>query len=395
MKRAVMFVCVVAAMLAASAPGRAQSAAEMAPRSRDALKAREIADAILAREYALLDMARCALAKADSKTCTDLGAEIVGCGVREAQLILDKLVGSDNPNVLLAATVALDSEIEDVRLAALDVLLDAPFEWLGKAGDEALTPARRMRLLEMLSSAGELARRADGIAGSARNAYNVHVNIQIGLIADRYFGAPGYLKVLRGLAEVMLGDAPKDPAGEPDLPPKPEKPKEGEKPASPAETPKRDVARERAVADHRRRSGAAALFRELWIEDLTLFNYLPEAKYALRQAAVGRIRARLDEMEKQNLALGEISFTGVRCGDYLIQLFDSDNNEVKAAAYLRLVLVSGMTVAELKTEAVPLAGEGYTEVVANLLALSRRKFGELRRDLKAWWATYRKATEPK
>ncbi len=367
--------CAAALLFAAAASPWAQRAPASRPASREPFTARMIADALLARDFAMADLARNEIAAADADACAALGAEILACGVREAQYLLDELAPSGNPNTLIAAIVALDSEAQAVRLAAMDALQDASFEWLGKVSDDALTVSRRARLLEMLTSRDELARRAEAAAAATRDARQVHVNIQMGMLADRYFGAPGYIRLLRELTEVMLGEPLPD---------------------NMLEMPEdeRGLARNRAEQDRRRRIGAATLFRDLWVEDLALFNYMPEAGYSARKTAVARIQARLDEMERLDLNLGDGRYRGVRCGDYLIALFDSDNNDVRAAAYLRLVSAAGKPVKGLD-EQPPLAGEKYTSAVAVLMALSRREFAELRRELKAWWAAYRKATEPR
>jgi hypothetical protein len=136
-----------------------------------------------------------------------------------------------------------------------------------------------------------------------------------------------------------------------------------------------------------RREAAQVMFRAIWIADLTQFNYVVESGYASRATAVQRINKCLDEMEARTIEFGEQKYAGMRSGDYLMDLWSSDVADVKAASYLRLKAMAG--------EKLALFGEDYVKAVSELNGLNRRQLAELRKNLKAWWAHYRAATEAK
>lgn len=353
----------------------------------------QIADALVSRDPAANNRGLEELAAADAQTCEELGHEINRRGAREADTILTAIGQCQTPNALVAAFVALENECGVVRSAALDAVLAVPFSVSAQCGEQNLKGSRRKRLFELLTSPDELADRCEAIRldGTPTVDDVNRLAINLSLLADRFYGSPGFVGSLRALAKVMVGS---------DVPYPPEI---GARPIRyPGETltsfAKRDrqwserkAERDRKMEDFnralRRRQAAEALFRCIWVADLTPFNYVSVAGYGDREAAVARVLKRLDEMEAQKLTLGARVFQGMRVGDHLMDLWGSDVSEFKAAAYLRLRAMSG--------EPIELHGDGYGEAIAEFNALSRRQLAELRKKLKDWWTQYREQTEPR
>jgi hypothetical protein len=358
-----------------------------------AMSATQIADALVSRDPAFYDCGIQELLAADAATCESLGAEVNQRGVREAETILAAVGQCQTPNTLIAAFVALESDTSEVRSAAVDAMLIVPFSVSMRCGEEFLKGQRRQRLFEILTLPGELALRCDAVRlkndGSIDDDPRTAINLA--LLADRFFGAPGFTGTLRGLAKVMVGS---DVAYPDEIGPKPIR-----LPGEPdAAFNKRDriwsannAVRERKMEDFsialRRRQAAEMIFRAIWVADLTQFNFVVAAGYRERDAAVTRVIKRLDAMDSQAVQLGDRNFRGMRCGDYLMELWTSDVTEFKASSYLRMRAMAG--------EQIALHGKGYIDAVSELNGLSRRQLADLRKNLKVWWTQYRATTEPK
>jgi hypothetical protein len=383
----------LAAFMLLFAAARAPVWAAPEPAERRAPSAVQIADALVSRDPAANSRGLEELLAADARTCESLGEELNLRGAREAESILQAVAMCRTANALIAAFIALENPLSEIRSAALDAVLAAPFSLAARSGDEFLKGSRRQRLFEILTSPEELAARCDAVArdpdGTVSSDPRMAINLC--LVADRFYGAAGFCGTLRGLSRVMIGsDVPYPPEVGPSPTRKPGEPqsifnkRDREWSARKSERDRRMEDFNRAL---RRRQAAEAMFRFIWISDLTQFNYVVSANYAEREAAVARMVRRLDAMEAQSVDLGGRQFRGVRCGDHLMELWASDVAEFKACSYLRMRAISG--------EDVPLHGEGYAKEVGEFNAMSRRQLAELRKNLKAWWTQYREQTEPR
>ena len=294
------------------------------------------------------------------ETAQALGGEIMRLDVREAQTCLTALASADCDNAAITACIMLDSNVFEIRAGALDTLITMHPSHVGEHCDKLLR--RRTGILRKLVTEEDyLKLLAEGVKTGEKGKLQQPVEQALALtvLMDRHLGAAGMPLIVSGFAALMLGD-------------------DGElKPSA--------VQR---YLDERRRRGATVWCETIWVADPSVqFNYSPTAPRKEREDAINRLHAKLNDMQKKEVTLAGETYTGMRYGDYLIELYGSDVSETKAAAYMRTQWLRG--------DEVIVAGEGYAEAVDTLNAMNNRELSRMRRDLYRWWYDHRKATEIK
>lgn len=364
----------------------AVSSVDADPKSprREPWSAMQIAEGLLSRDGGRIERASTELDLCTEETGKAFGKEIQSHGIREAQVLLRAVGRAQTRHALIAAIVALESEHVQVQVAAFDAMLDAPLESVKESGDKHLTGRRRANLLAQVTTAERLAPVCDGLSSQKATLVDSELEeaLRICIVADRYFGAAGFLGLLRGLAQIMLGERVRELPADKDA--DQDADKDGVKEAGDSEKKKLESEVRRRQGDRRRRA-AAKMFRAVWVADLSEFNYQSTAKWESRNKSVGRIRKRLLELERVTVRLGDTEYLGTRYGDHLMGLFGTDVSEDRAAAFQRLRALSGQDT--------PVTGEDYAEAVDKLNAMSHRHRRKLRRELRTWWAGYRARTE--
>lgn len=358
-RAAIASLLLVLACLAA-APTRAQDAPPAKAPEGQAVAA--ICDGLLSGDPTERDRAALELNLLSAKRAEDLGREILHRPTLQSRRLLQAAGEATGEFTIVAAIVALESDDAGVRGAAFEAMVEAPVKGLRACGKDYLKNKRRTNLQTMLSSKDALKPVGEGVEEVSGNPVTpVHAGLRLAILADCFFGAPGFGGVLRALGELMVGT---DPA--------------------PAD---QDNQESRAQAETLRRK-SAAMFEAIWVAAPgAQFNYVANAPMEERRKAVDRINARLTEMETRDHEVGATKVRGVRLGDYLMGLFASDVNETVAAAYLRMQWWKG--------DDVPVDGETYGAHVERINAMGRRERLALRAELRRWWETYRGETEPK
>ena len=344
-------------LLVVAWPGSAPWAQEPDDAPPTAMSVPAILEGLQSGDPALRDRAHTELELLDAERAAQLGAEVLRSGCNEALVVLAAVGATRNQHAMAAAVIALESETEDVRLAALDAMLDAPVEVISAACDTHLKDKRRSALQQLTTSAESVAHLCDASSDNPGRCMRLLV------LVDRCFGSAGFLTLLGRLADQMQGEDDARPDG-----------------AQPDAAVK--------AQQSRRRDTARAVFHLVWVDSpATQFSYSSDQNYADRTKAVGRIRARLKEMEQQVFEINGARFTGARCGDHMVEEMGNDEPSTAAAAVMRLRWWRG--------DDVPLAGEGYSEAVAAYNAMRRPEKSRLRSELKRWWESYRAKTEKK
>lgn len=364
MTRAAILLLVLTAMsLVPPVRGRAQDAADTS------LGAVAICDGLLSSDASQRDRSALELNLINTRRAEELGREVLRRPGPEARQILESVGEATGDHAIIAAVLALESEQADVRRAAFEAMVEAPLAAVRRCGPTHLKAKRRSNLQEMLSSQAALKPVCEGIPeedGMPRAS--AQLGMRLAIMADCHFGSAGFLALLRTLGVMMVGsDAQAD------------------QPAEAGDDAAGQKSQEARAQAERLRRQAAALFESIWLSAPgAQFNFVANAPIVERRQSVARLNARLDEMATREVELVEGKARGVRLGDYLISLFNSDVSETVAAAYLRLQWWKG--------EKVPVEGEEYGGHVERIGALGRRERLALRAELRRWWETYRGET---
>lgn len=334
----------------------------------------DLCDSLLSADAALRDRAIIELGLLTAPRAEELGRELLTRPALEACKALGLIGTSTGPFIGACAAACLDSNDAALRNAALQVLLDAPLGAMRRGGEAFIRGKRLERLKTMLTDAESLRPICESLPEVKElPRAPVERSLRLAILADRHLGSPGFIGLLRALAQLMVGHEEAVPKAE----------AEGAEPEANAA----EDAQVAAQAERLRRQ-AAALFEAIWIAPPgAQFNYVPGAPLADRSAAVARLSARLAEMEIREVSLGSSKFRGVRLGDYLLEVLASDVTDIAAAGYLRLRWWKG--------EELPLEGDDYSRTVDELNAMGKRERAQLRNDLRRWWESWRNETEPK
>jgi len=347
------------------------------------MNAAALCDLLLAGEAGQRDRAMMELNVLTERSAEELGREILARPVLEGRRLLGCIGRASGDNAIIAAFVCLDSRQPELRTVVLDTLLDAPLLALRKAGDAWLKAGRRTVFRSMLADKDALKRLCESLPEeSGQPQAPVERTLRLAILADRYYGAEGFLSLMGTLADLM--------AGEPEPPAEPARRPE----AKPGEKTEDKAAVARARAEKLRRQ-AASLFEAIWIvAPGAQFNYLANAPIEERQKATGRIHALLNQMRGREIQLGSRRFKGTRLGDYLLGFGDARmgqfGHEVLdfvAAAYMRLRWWKG--------DNLPVEGERYAKAVQEWAEMGRRQRGRTRAEIQRWWETYRGETDPR
>ncbi|MBZ0137568.1 MAG: hypothetical protein K8I27_14475 [Planctomycetes bacterium] len=324
----------------------------------EGMSAVDIADALTSPTQARRDRGAIELGLMNEATARALGTEISRLGVREAETCLKAVGIADSDSAAIAGCVALDSAEFEVRAAALDALIGMHPKHVGEHCDKLLR-ARAPILRKLIVEEDYLKLLAEGVKAGENGLPEKPVEraMSLTILVDRHMGAGGMPLLVNGFARLMLGEDNEAKLGA-----------------------------AMRFLNERRRRGATVWCETIWVADPSVqFNYSPTAPWKDREDAVNRLGAKLSELQKRETSLDGNAYTGLRYGDYLIELYGSDVSETKAAAYLRTRWWRG--------DDVTIAGEGYADAVDTFNAMNNRELGRLRRDLYRWWYDYRKATE--
>ncbi|MCA9271047.1 MAG: hypothetical protein KDA41_21345, partial [Planctomycetales bacterium] len=326
MKYAIAMLVTFAGLLALAPSVQSQ---ETAPKGMSAI---DLLEALTSLDPSLRDRGANELKLMSPETGKALGGEILQAGVREAQSAIESLGIADTTPAAIAACVALDSDEQEVRFAALDALLSMSPPKVTEAGTKHLTGERQKVLRAMIAESDYLKLQCEGVDEDDSGALETPVRKALGMaiLLDRVFGVKGMALLLNRIGGFMLGDEPGD------------------------EKKKTETQRN---TEERLRRGALKWCEAIWVEDPAIvFNYSPIAPYADRNKAVTRINRRLEEMQGEDVEYGDKKFKGQRYGDYLTSIvYDSDISGNRAAAFLRLSWWRG--------DDVIISGEGYAEAV--------------------------------
>lgn len=383
------------------ASARAQEAPAPAAEPSRALGGLAICDLLLSSSAALRDRGMAALNNLSDARAEEVGNAILSRPVLEARRLIALVGRSTGASAVVAAIVCLDSKEAELRNRALDAMMDVPLAALRKAGDHHLKESRRNTLRAMLMDKDSLQPFCEGLPevdGLPRAP--VERTLRLAILVDRYYGAAGFVGLLRTLGEMMIGE--EDGKEEPEPAKEEAEEKDGDKqPAEEAEPGKDgekgevDQAAELRAHSQRLRRQAAVLFETIWmVAPGAQFNYVVNAPIAERRKAVARINTVLTEMESREFTLGPGKLKGVRFGDYLLGFSDARLGQF-GQEVLEIVMASYMRLRWWKGEEVPLEGEGYSEAVSKLNELGRRGRADLRRDIQRWWESYRADTDRK
>ena len=327
------------------------------------MSAIDIAEALTSPTHSVRERGAKELALMDAETARELGSEIQRLGVREAEICLKAIGRADFDNAAQTLCVVLDSREYELRAAALDALIGMHPSKVADNCDKLLR-ARKAILRKMITDDDYLKHLAEGVKTGEKGILVKPVERAMALMIlyDRHFGVEAMSMVLGRFAGFLLGE-------------------EDAAKLSPVQR----------YLGERRRRGAATWLETIWIVDPAIqFNYSPTAPYKDRQAAVARLSAKLEEMQKAEFSSKRdrtATLTGMRYGDYLTDLYNSDLSEHEAAAYLRVQWWSG--------EDVEIAGDGYAEAVDTFNAMSSRQKRRRRAPLYKFWYDYREATDIK
>lgn len=348
------------ATLALHVPAAAQAPAP------PAMSAVDIVEALLSSDPSLRDRGHTELRAMNVETAGKLGVEIIRLTAGEAEKLLSALALADTTAGATAACVALDSEKDAVRAAALDALSRMKPAHVAEAGARQLTAKRLEAVRTLVQESDFVKQLCESVPedDEGKLVAPVHRAMRLMPLLDRFFGVRAMGLMMKRLSVYMQGDEPGD------------------------EQKKNDTQRR---GEERLRRCAALWCEAVWVEDPAIaFNYSPIAPYADRAKAVARLNKKLDELEKAKVVLcaglsDEHTFKGRRYGDYLLSVMSSDVGGANRAVLQRLRWWSG--------EDVVFAGEGLAEALDELAKQGRRKNAELRRKVELWWKNHRLATE--
>ncbi|MCG3182742.1 MAG: hypothetical protein ICCCNLDF_00808 [Planctomycetes bacterium] len=350
----------ILAALSLHVPATAQAPAPAA------MSAVDIVEALLSSDLSLRDRGNNELGTMSVETAAQLGVEVNRVTVGEAETVLAALAVADTTAAATAACVVLDSEQQQVRVAALDTLSRMKPAHTAEAGAKQLT-AKRLEVLRTLVQESDFVKLlCEGVAEDDEGKLVVPVQRAMRLmpLLDRFYGVRAMGLLMKRLSVYMLGDEPGDEQKKPD-------------------TQRR--------AEERLRRCASLWCEAVWVEDPAIaFNYSAIAPYGDRAKAIARLNKKLEDFEKAKVVLceglsEEHTFKGRRYGDYLLSVMESDLGGANRVVLQRLRWWSG--------DDVIFEGEGLAEALEELGKLGRRKNSELRRKVELWWKNHRLATE--
>lgn len=350
----------ILAALSLHVPAAAQAPAPAA------MSAVDIVEALLSSDLSLRDRGNNELGTMSVETAAQLGVEVTRVTVGEAETVLAALAVADTTAAATAACVVLDSEQQQVRVAALDTLSRMKPAHTAEAGAKQLT-AKRLEVLRTLVQESDFVKLlCEGVAEDDEGKLVAPVQRAMRLmpLLDRFYGVRAMGLLMKRLTVYMLGDEPRDEQKKPD-------------------TQRR--------AEERLRRCASLWCEAIWIEDPAIaFNYSAIAPYGDRAKAIARLNKKLEDFEKAKVVVceglsEEQVFKGRRYGDYLLSVMSSDLGGANRVVLQRLRWWSG--------EDVVFEGEGLAEALEDLGKQGRRKNAELRRKVELWWKNHRLATE--